>query len=510
MSTKLGFALALAMLASVQLASAQKDPHFVGNRTVMVHLFEWRWNDIADECERFLGPYGYAGVQVSPPNENIILNSPPRPWYERYQPVSYKLETRSGNEQEFQSMVRRCNNVGVRIYVDAVINHMTGPAGRGTGTGGSSYDADALTYSGVPYSSSDFNGGNECPSRSGDIESYNDAIQVRNCRLLGLRDLNQGNSYVRGKIVEFLNRLSGYGVAGFRVDASKHMWPGDLKAIFDSLNNLPTDQGFPSGARPFIFQEVIDNGGEPITAKEYVGHGRVTEFKGCSNIGDIIRKNGGQQLRYAVNWGEGWGFLPDGNAVVFVDNHDNQRGHGAGGASILNYKVSRMYKIAQAFFLAYPYGVARVMSSFQFDSDQEGPPHDNNYNILPVQFNQDLSCGNGWVCEHRWRQIYNMARFRNAVSGTNLVNWWDNGGNQIGFARGNKGFIAINNDNSDLDRTFQSGLPGGIYCDVISGNVAGGTCTGKFITVGNDGSIPIHIGGSDEDPVVAIHVDARL
>ena len=39
------------------------------------------------------------------------------------------------------------------------------------------------------------------------------------------------------------------------------------------------------------------------------------------------------------NFGEAWGFLPDEDALVFVDNHDNQRGHGAGGADILNYKV---------------------------------------------------------------------------------------------------------------------------------------------------------------------------
>lgn len=29
--------------------------------------------------------------------------------------------------------------------------------------------------------------------------------------------------------------------------------------------------------------------------------------------------------------GEGWGFMPSNRALVFVDNHDNQRGHGAQG-----------------------------------------------------------------------------------------------------------------------------------------------------------------------------------
>lgn len=45
--------------------NAQHDPHYWGNRNTIVHLFEWKWNDIADECERFLAPRGYAGVQVS-------------------------------------------------------------------------------------------------------------------------------------------------------------------------------------------------------------------------------------------------------------------------------------------------------------------------------------------------------------------------------------------------------------------------------------------------------------
>lgn len=40
----------------------------------------------------------------------------------------------------------------------------------------------------------------------------------------------------------------------------------------------------------------------------------------------------------------------------------------------------------------------------------------------------------------------NMVIFRNTVNGQSLVNWWDNGNNQIAFGRGNRGFIVINND----------------------------------------------------------------
>lgn len=34
------------------------------NEKVIVHMFEWRWADIASECEEFLAPYGFGGVQV--------------------------------------------------------------------------------------------------------------------------------------------------------------------------------------------------------------------------------------------------------------------------------------------------------------------------------------------------------------------------------------------------------------------------------------------------------------
>ena len=31
---------------------------------IIVHLFEWKWSDIAAECENFLQNYGYGAVQV--------------------------------------------------------------------------------------------------------------------------------------------------------------------------------------------------------------------------------------------------------------------------------------------------------------------------------------------------------------------------------------------------------------------------------------------------------------
>jgi alpha-amylase len=224
-------------LAAILCANAYKDPLVAPWRSVMIHLFEWKWSDIANECERFLAPKGYAGVQISPPNEHALVDNPYRPWWQRYQPVSYKLISRSGNEREFKDMVNRCNAVGVRIYVDAVINHMTGSSMSGKGSAGTEYNAGQRSFPGIPYSSYDFNDG-KCKSGSGEIENYHDVYQVRDCKLVSLVDLATGNEYVRSKIASFLNYLIDIGVAGFRIDAAKHMWPGDMQAIWNKLKNV--------------------------------------------------------------------------------------------------------------------------------------------------------------------------------------------------------------------------------------------------------------------------------
>ena len=56
-----------ALLALISAAVGQvtlNDPHYAPGHDTMVHLFEWKWMDIARECEDFLGPIGYGGVQV--------------------------------------------------------------------------------------------------------------------------------------------------------------------------------------------------------------------------------------------------------------------------------------------------------------------------------------------------------------------------------------------------------------------------------------------------------------
>lgn len=73
-------------------------------------------------------------------------------------------------------MVERCNRVGIRIYVDAVINHMA--MAHGVGTAGSRFNGALRSFPEVPYGPNDFND-EKCSTFSGKIEAYDDPNQVK-------------------------------------------------------------------------------------------------------------------------------------------------------------------------------------------------------------------------------------------------------------------------------------------------------------------------------------------
>jgi alpha-amylase len=106
-----------------------------------------------------------------------------------------------------------------------------------------------------------------------------------------------------------------------------------------------------------------------------------------------------------------------------------------------------------------------------------------------------------------------MVGFRNAVQAAwEVTNWWDNGGDQIAFGRGDQGFVVINASDRALDRAFPTSLAAGRYCDVISGDVISGdlvdgACAGATITVDASGSASITVAAR---AAVAIHVKAKL
>ncbi|MFF3345590.1 alpha-amylase family protein [Streptomyces sp. NPDC002779] len=448
-------ATALAATAAGALVPGTAHAFPPGTKDVTAVMFEWNFASIARECTTTLGPAGYGYVQVSPPAEHIQGAQ----WWTSYQPVSYKIAGRLGDRAAFRNMVNTCHAAGVKVVVDTVINHMS--AGSGTGTGGSSYTKYA--YPGL-YSSYDFD---NCTAQ---ITNYADRANVQNCELVGLADLDTGESYVRGAIAGYMNDLLSLGVDGFRIDAAKHMPAADLANIKSRLTN------------PSVYwkQEVIFGSGEAVQPTEYTGNGDVQEFRYAY---DLKRVFNNENLAYLKNYGEGWGYLSSGVSGVFVDNHDTERN-----GSTLSYKDNATYTLANVFMLAWPYGAPDINSGYEFTDHDAGPPNGG----------QVSACWqNGWKCQHAWPEIKSMVAFRNATRGQAVTNWWDNGADAIAFGRGSKGYVAINHEPGSLTRTYQTSLPAGTYCNVQNNTTVTVNSSGQFsATLGANTALAIYAGKS--------------
>lgn len=476
---------------------------------VFVHLFEWRWPDIARECETFLGPKGYAGVQISPPSEHAVLTG--FPWWQRYQTVSYTLDqSRSGTYAEFKDMVQRCKVAGVKVYADVVINHMT--SGSGTGSAGHAYTK--YQYNAVPWTADDFHGA--CT-----VSNYNDAANVQLCELVGLADLRTENDAVRDRIADYLISLHIDGVAGFRIDAAKHMQPRDIDAILAKVNAAAL-AAQPARPLPYVFLEVINNPGEAVTAQQYfgVGHGSggasdVTDFIYGYRVSDAFLGRNNATLASLQTLTTG--LLPSDKSVVFVDNHDNQRSD-----NHLYYADGAAYELATIFMLAFPQGAPSVMSSYGFDRStgagrDAGPPSTaggattstfdgGGKSLCTTQLG--VAQVGSWICEHRRNAIAAMPAFRKATAGAPLTGFTvvnaDN--NRIAFARQGKGFVALNNTGLATNFQAQTTLPDGFYCNVAVDTYVPQTraCGGVSIGVaGGTANINLPARGA-----VVLHVDA--
>lgn len=170
-----------------------------------------------------LGKAGYMGVKVFPPQESILdfehpENGELNPWDRMYQPVSYRLNSRAGTVEELRKMINTCRTHNVRVYADAVVNHMSGNGndmftdhcvnnvfwGSKNSSGGSPFYTQGFAYKdweitgekpgmefpAVPYGPLDFH----CARG---LSSWSDGFILNYGWLVNLSDLNTESEYVR-------------------------------------------------------------------------------------------------------------------------------------------------------------------------------------------------------------------------------------------------------------------------------------------------------------------------
>lgn len=473
---------AVALLVTAGCTPAAEPPEPAGSRDAGILLFQYTWDSIADECPT-LGEIGIDWVLTSPPQEHVVRDE----WWGHYQPVSYLIESRLGTRDEFATMVATCSEHDVDIVADAVINHMTGLGTPGVGWAGSAYEH--YSYPGV-WDPNDFHQCTESPT--GDIVDYRDEAEVQTCELVNLADLRTGEPRVQDRLRAYLDDLLSLGVAGFRIDAAKHMAPADIAAIIE---------GLPEGTR--IYQEVIRGQGEPITPEQYLGNGQVWEFLQARTLTSMVESG---TLNPEVVFGPEGGSISSEKAISFVDNHDTERN-----GETLSYVDGEQYALAIAFLLAHPYGTPQLSSGYAFMGRDAGPRLDDSGAVL------DASCESAatapqpryepgeWVCPQRWEVVRGMLAFRSAVGDAPLTDPVEFGADTdralravTGFGRGAFGFVAFNAGATSSEATFETSLAPGRYTEAVSGAVVEVDVSGRFTAeVPGYGVVALHVGAVD-------------
>lgn len=444
----------------------------------MANLFEWNWKSVANECTTVLGPAGYGGVQVAPPQDSLTRDG--HPWWEVYQAVDYNLTSRMGNEAQFRQMVATCRAAGVKVYVDTVINHTTGQGD--------------LSYGGVSYSKYDYPGlysdadfhhyPADCPRPDGGISDWNSYLEVTHCELVGLADLRTESDKVRSTLAGYLNKLLGYGVSGFRVDAAKHIGQTDLAAIEAKLRRTV------DGEAPYVALEVMPGGTGPLAPEAFEGQGSLLGFDYADQLKSAFDGNIAQLKTMDSQ------LLPGSKELVFAQNHDTERN-----GSTLSYKDGATNTLATEFMLARGHGTPQVYAGFRFVGGDDSPPSDANGYVT------DTDCATTWVCTDRIPSVARMVAWHNAAGDAKLANWFDDGANLVSFSRGNKAWIALNNGAQAQTRTFATGMAPGTYCDIIHGADLRGRCSGPGVRVDAHGTATVTVPAKD---AVAFDAGTRL
>ena len=293
-----------------------------------------------------------------------------------------------GNRAAFAAMVTACHNAGLKVYADAVLNHMTGQGN--VGYAGTTF-TDKYTYPGL-YGSQDFHHyPTDCPNSDGQIHDYNNQTDVQKCELEQLSDLRTESSYVRGKLAGYLNDLISLGVDGFRLDAAKHINVADISAIKALLTKSV-----------LLYQEVMPGG---AVNPGYEGIGKVLEF----TYGQKLKQQFQASIANLQTFGKSWGLEPSASSVTFVNNHDTDRD-----GSTLNYKNGSTYQLANIFSLAWGYGQPQVYSSFTFSGNDQSPPADGSGFVTAT----DCGSTGTWLCQDRQQATLGMVGWHNAVAGT--------------------------------------------------------------------------------------------
>lgn len=310
------------------------------NEGTILQAWNWSFKNIEDNLE-LIASQGFTTIQVSPPNEiktatkgaKVIQDDGKNGWWMFYQPAGFQINESTdnalGTKSEFVSMCSKAHSLGLKVIVDAVINHM-GTNGYEGDDQSSDYDKNPINHVTprakefepeiynnnlfhYPYKNMQY-----IESNASQYDSTYDL--TRNCTS-HLPDLKTEDTRVQKAIYDYMDELISSGADGFRFDAAKHIeTPDDLQSL--RSNFWPNTLGKVKQAHPenevYAYGEILNTCGINRPFSMYTKLFDVTDSNSYWGIKDAATSGGSANATpYYPNSN-----FTSANTILWDESHD--------------------------------------------------------------------------------------------------------------------------------------------------------------------------------------------
>ena len=397
----------------------------------ILHAWCWSFNAIKENMAA-IKEAGYTSVQTSPINAVVVGNGGDKKfteqWYYHYQPTAYTIGNyQLGTETEFIEMNRVAEQYGIKIIVDAVLNHTT---------------SDYNKISSEIKSIKKWSHGNT------KIENWRSREEVTQKSLLQLWDWNTQNSEVQQYLLKFLKNAVADGADGFRYDAAKHIeLPGEYPNEFGSnFWNVILNNG-----SEFQYGEVLQD--NISRDADYANLMSITASQYGHSIRDMLRNRNVN----AGNLGNYQAGVDPSKLVLWVESHDTYANGKTDSESESAWMSDEDLKLGWAMI------TARAKGTPLFFSRPVGGGKG-------VRFPEQTKIGDAGSNLYKDPTIVAVNKFHNAMVGQSEYIRNPNGDTTVAMIeRGTQGAVIANLSDSEKSLNTETKLANGTYKDQISG-----------------------------------------
>ena len=411
----------------------------------VLHAWCWSFNAIKKNMAA-IKEAGYTSVQTSPINAVVVGNGGDKKftnqWYYHYQPTAYTIGNyQLGTEAEFIEMNRVAEQYGIKIIVDAVLNHTTSD------------------YSKV---SSEIKSINNWTHGADRISNWNSREEVTQKSLLGLWELNTQNPEVQQYLLKFLKNAVSDGADGFRYDAAKHIeLPGEYPNQYGSnFWNVILNNG-----SEFQYGEVLQD--NISRDADYANLMSITASQYGHSIREILRNRNAN----AGNLGNYRAGVDPSKLVLWVESHDTYANGNTDSESESAWMSDEDLKLGWAMI------TARAKGTPLFFSRPVGGGKG-------VRFPEQTKIGDAGSNLYKDPTIVAVNKFHNAMVGQSEYIRNPNGDTNVAMIeRGTQGAVIANLSDSEKSLNTETKLANGTYKDQISGKtytVSNGRLSGSI------------------------------